>query len=117
MTKVNEDIISALKKGREFKGISQRELSARTGVPQSHVSKIEGGHADIRLSSLIELARALDLEVKLVPRKVLSAVDSIVRGATYSQNSRNEFVHENPYGQVPARHAYRLDDLEESSDD
>jgi transcriptional regulator with XRE-family HTH domain len=79
MTYASEEIINALKKGREAKGLSQRDLSARTGVPQSHISKIESGSADIRLSSLIELARALDLEVKLVPRKALPAVDSVVR--------------------------------------
>ncbi|MCC2097564.1 MAG: hypothetical protein KDJ29_11775, partial [Hyphomicrobiales bacterium] len=46
---------------------------------QSHISKIENGNADIRLSSLIELARALDLDVKLVPRKAVPAVESVVR--------------------------------------
>lgn len=81
MTYASEEIINALKKGREAKGLSQRELSARTGVPQSHISKIENGSADIRLSSLIELARALDLDVKLVPRKALPAVNSVVRSA------------------------------------
>lgn len=79
MTYASEEIINALKGAREAKGLSQRELSARTGVPQSHISKIESSNADIRLSSLIELARALDLEVKLVPRKALAAVDSVVR--------------------------------------
>ncbi|MCR4269332.1 helix-turn-helix domain-containing protein [Nitratireductor sp. ZSWI3] len=82
MAYASEDIIEALKKGRGAKGLSQRALSARTGVPQSHISKIESGNADIRLSSLIELARALDLEVRLVPRKALPAVDSVVRSIT-----------------------------------
>ena len=84
MTYANEEIINALKKGREAKGLSQRALSASTGVPQSHISKIETGGADIRLSSLIELARALDLEVKLVPRKALPAVDSVIRSTAPS---------------------------------
>ena len=79
MTYASEEIIAALKKARDAKGLSQRDLSARTGVPQSHISKIESGSADIRLSSLTELARALDLEVKLVPRKALPAVESLVR--------------------------------------
>ncbi len=79
MVYVSEEIIHALKKGREAKGLSQRALGARTGLPQGHISRIEGGHADIRLSSLVELARALDLEIKLLPRQVLPAVDSIVR--------------------------------------
>ena len=74
-----QDIIDTLKTAREVKGLSQRALSARTGVPQSHISKIESGGADIRLSSLIELARALDLDLRLVPRKALTAVDNVVR--------------------------------------
>ncbi len=79
MTYANEEIIEALKGAREAKGLSQRALSERTGVPQSHISKIENGNADIRLSSLIELARALDLELGLVPRKALPAVESVIR--------------------------------------
>lgn len=43
MAYASEEIINALKKGREAKGLSQRALSARTGVPQSHISKIESG--------------------------------------------------------------------------
>ncbi|MYZ49633.1 helix-turn-helix domain-containing protein [Propylenella binzhouense] len=79
MVIAGEEIIKALRSARETKGLSQRELSARTGVPQSHISKIERGNADIRLSSLVELARALELELKLVPRKALPAVESVVR--------------------------------------
>jgi HTH-type transcriptional regulator/antitoxin HipB len=54
-------------------------LSNLVGIPQSHLSKIENGSVDIRLSSLIQLARCLDLELKLIPRKALVAVESIVR--------------------------------------
>ena len=79
MSYVTEDIIKALKQAREAKGLSQRALSARTGVPQSHISKIESGGTDIRLSSLIELARVLDLELRLVPRKAVPAVETVVR--------------------------------------
>lgn len=79
MTYAAEHILQALKKAREAMGLSQRALSARTGVPQSHISKIESGGADIRVSSLIEIARALDLELKLVPRKAVPAVDTVVQ--------------------------------------
>ena len=77
-----EDIIKALKDARIAKGLSQRALSARTGVPQSHISKIENGATDLRVSSLIEIARALDLDLKLVPRKAVPAVDSVVRSTS-----------------------------------
>ena len=68
MAYATEDIIRELKEAREAKGLSQRDLSARIGVPQSHISKIESGRSDIRLSSQIEFARALDLDLMLVPR-------------------------------------------------
>lgn len=55
-----------LRQAREGLGLSQRELGRRAGVPQSHVSKIESGQVDLRLSSLVALARVLDLEVRLV---------------------------------------------------
>lgn len=70
-----------LKSAREAKGLSQRDLSARTRVPQAHISKIENGAVDLRVSSLVALARALDLEMMLVPRKALGAVQSIVRSS------------------------------------
>jgi transcriptional regulator with XRE-family HTH domain len=72
-------IATALKTAREAKGMSQRALSEKAGVPQGHISKIETGAVDLRLSSLIELARVLDLELALVPRKSVPAVNSIVR--------------------------------------
>ncbi len=79
MSYATQELIDALKAARAAKGLSQRALSKRTGVPQSHISKIETGGVDIRLSSLIELARTLDLDLKLVPCKAAAAVDSVVR--------------------------------------
>ncbi|MDA9981513.1 helix-turn-helix domain-containing protein [Gammaproteobacteria bacterium] len=77
-----EYIAAALKKARKAKKLSQTELGAKVGLPQSHVSKIESGRTDLKLSSLIELARMLDLELTLVPRKLLPAVQSLVRGSS-----------------------------------
>jgi transcriptional regulator with XRE-family HTH domain len=70
-----------LKAAREAKGLSQRALAKLAGVPQSHISKIENAGVDLRLSSLTQIARALDLEVTLVPRKCVPAVRSIMRSA------------------------------------
>ncbi len=92
MSHVTDHIITALKAARETKAISQRELSAKAGVPQAQISRLESGAVDIRLSSLVSLARALDLEVELVPRKAVSAVETIVRATTNgerrSENTR-----------------------------
>lgn len=86
MTYASEDIAATLKEARENKGLSQRELSARSGVPQSHISKIESNAVDLRLSSLASLAHALDLELALIPRKAAPAVRSIAR-STSSHNA------------------------------
>jgi len=74
-----DKIIVALKNARKAQGLSQVELSERVGVPQSHISKIENGNVDIQLSSLKQIARALDFELQLVPKKALPAVQSIIR--------------------------------------
>jgi transcriptional regulator with XRE-family HTH domain len=79
MTYAGEHIIEALKAARIEKGLSQRDLSQQAGVPQSHISKIETGAVNLQLSSLIALARVLDLEVMAVPRKLVPAVQTIVR--------------------------------------
>jgi len=81
MIYATEHIANALRAAREARGLSQRALSTKSGVPQSHISKIENGAVDLRVSSLVELARGLDLELMLVPRKGVSAVQSIVRGS------------------------------------
>ena len=73
------EIARKLKEARKAKGLSQRALARLAGVPQSHISKIETTGVDLRISSLTEIARALDLELTLVPRKNVSAVNSIVR--------------------------------------
>jgi transcriptional regulator with XRE-family HTH domain len=78
-------IARTIKAAREAKGLSQRALSKKAGVPQSHISKIENGAVDLRVSSLVELGRVLDLELMLVPRKATSAVQSIVRSNTESR--------------------------------
>jgi len=74
-----EHIAERLKQARERKGLSQRALSKLAGVPQSHISRIENGGVDLRVSSLIELARVLDLELTLVPRKSVSAVRAVTQ--------------------------------------
>ena len=73
------DIAASIKEARLAKSLTQQGLGQRVGFPQSHISKIEKGDVDLQLSSLAEIARALDLEVTLVPRKALPAVEGAVR--------------------------------------
>ncbi len=87
MSYVTEQILESLREARVRKGLSQRELSARSGVPQSHISKIESGSVDLRMSSLIALARVLDLELFVAPKKSVPAIKSIIRSNHVSNNN------------------------------
>jgi len=78
MTTNSESIIQALAASRKSKGLTQAALAAQLGIPQSHVSRLETGKVDLRTSSLIELARLVDMEVMLVPRKWAPAVRKLV---------------------------------------
>lgn len=77
-----EEIADRLREAREAKQLSQRELSRLAGVPQAQISRIETNNVDLRLSSLVAIANALDLEIALVPRKAVPAIKSIMRQTT-----------------------------------
>jgi|SRR5690606_2079632 transcriptional regulator with XRE-family HTH domain len=79
MSYVTQVIAASLRDARTAKGLSQRDLSALAGIPQAQISRIEAGTVDPRVTSLIAIANALDLELALVPRKAVPAVKSIVR--------------------------------------
>ena len=69
----------ALQAARARKGLSQRALAAKLGVRQSYVSRIETAAVDPKASSLTEIARALDLELVLIPRRLVPAVQALQR--------------------------------------
>ncbi len=72
-----QELAKSIKIARNKKGLSQRALSIKIGVPQGHISRIENGLVDLQTSSLIEIARALDLELMLVSRSFVPAVQAI----------------------------------------
>lgn len=90
-----EEIATTLRQARAARGLSQRALSAKTGLTQTHISKIENAAVDLRLSNLLELARALELEVMLVPRKAVPATQGLVRaleGSTRTPEDFSQFI-------------------------
>lgn len=95
-----EDITRRLKKVRQAKGLTQRGLSEKAGIPQSHISRIESGAVDIKLSSFIELARVLDMEIAIVPKRLVPAVEALLA----DRPSRER------------RPAYSLDETEDEGD-
>lgn len=83
----SEDLIRAIRDRRTDAGISQRALAARSGLTQAHISQIETGTLEPGLSSFIDMARALDLELMLVPKKLLPAVQGILRQTSTEQST------------------------------
>ena len=111
MTLPIEHITTALKEARKAKRLNQTELGKRVGLPQSHISRIEQGQVDIKLSSLVELARVLDLELTLVPRRLVPAVSSIIRNAVTDEIAPPlASLHLTGYSPTIRRSAYSLDD-------
>ena len=83
----NRAIVEALREAREAAGLSQRALSNLAGLTQSHVSHIESGSKDPGLSKIIDIARALNLELVLVTRKMLPAIESLIHPADLERRS------------------------------
>ena len=65
--------------------LSQKELAEKAGTHQSRISKIESAEQDVRLSTLIAIAEALEteLEIRLVPIVEPEYVETISK--EYSQ--------------------------------
>jgi len=64
----------ALKKIRSEKGITQIELSLKTGIPQSHISNIEKG-IEPELPTLRKICDALDINPLVFVFKAFNEID------------------------------------------
>ena len=74
-----EDMRRELKKAREERGWSQRDLASRLGLTQTHISGIESGKIVPRYDTLLELVRILDRDLLMVPRALVPVVQSLIR--------------------------------------
>lgn len=61
------DAASQVNQARRAAGLSQRELSRRTGVPQSAIARIERGHQVPRADTLERLLKTCGFELRLAP--------------------------------------------------
>ena|SRR6266567_3798339 len=61
----------ALRDARGWAGVSQRGLSARTGVAQPTIARIESGREDPRVATLARLLDACGLELQAAPARAL----------------------------------------------
>lgn len=61
-------LIQALIDARKQQGITQKELSAKTGIDQADISKIENGKLNISFKTMRKLAKGLGktLQIRLI---------------------------------------------------
>ena len=74
-----EDLRLQIKEARAKRGWGQRALGAEVGLPQPHISAIESGEIVPRFDTLLDIVRVLDLDLLLVPRSLVPAVQSLIR--------------------------------------
>ena len=75
-----EDLLAAFRQARAASRLTQRQVAARAGVTQSHVSQIERGMLEPGLGTAVQVARAIDHELVLVPRTLVPAIRALARG-------------------------------------
>ena len=68
-----------LARERQRRGLTQADLAKRMGRAQTYIARVEGGRRDPRWETVLDFARALELEPMLIPRSWVPAVDTIVR--------------------------------------
>ena len=64
-------LASSLARAREYAMLTQKQLSEKTGIYQSDISKLERGNANPSILTLKRLADAMDMTLKIefVPKK------------------------------------------------
>jgi len=68
-----------IREARRVRGWSQLEFGKKAGLAQKHVSGIETGKIVPRFDTMLDLLRALDLDLVLVPRALTPIVAALVR--------------------------------------
>jgi HTH-type transcriptional regulator / antitoxin HipB len=63
-----KQIGSVLRRYRRAQNLTQADMARRAGVRQGTVSQVETGLETVKLTTVMELLRALDLEMVLQPR-------------------------------------------------
>lgn len=58
-------IVQAIIDARKTKGITQKELSLRSGIAQGDISKLENGSANPSIRTLKRIATAMDMSLKI----------------------------------------------------
>ncbi len=75
MTRILDELIYA----RKAAGLTQAELAERAGLSRMTVQRTEAGHIDPRLSTLLVMARVLEMDIMLMPTVIRPALENFAR--------------------------------------
>ncbi len=73
------DIGHLLKSTRKVKRLTQEQVADMAGISRPRYREIEAGSSAARTTTLINIARALGLELMLIPQAMVPAVDALLR--------------------------------------
>lgn len=93
------DQVNAARRGA---GLTQRQLAAVTGIPQSAIARIERGHQVPRADTLQRLLDACGFELRLAPKRGTDEDQSLIRtwlDLTPAERARRSAA----YGQMAER--------------
>ncbi len=82
MKKDNPDlkqIGTLLRKAREQAGLTQEQIADRANLSRPRYREIEAGESAARATTLMNIARALGLEIMFIPQAVVPAVQAMMR--------------------------------------
>jgi transcriptional regulator with XRE-family HTH domain len=82
MGDIGFQLADILRDARLRRKLSQAALAGKLGIRQRQISDLERAAIDPRLSTIQNVARALDLEMMLIPHHLISAVDALQRAGS-----------------------------------
>lgn len=84
-------IAGLLAEARKARGLTQKALAQKLAMKQSQISDLEAAKRDFRFSTITEIARAVGLEVVLVPRTLLPAVSYIMQAPVAQDKQQSKY--------------------------
>ena len=73
------EIGQLLKSTRKVRRLTQEQVADMAGISRPRYREIEAGSSAARTTTLINIARALGLELMLIPQAMVPAVDALLR--------------------------------------
>lgn len=73
------NLLAELELSRKASGLTHEALAQRAGLSRMTVQRTEAGKIDPRISTLLVLARALGMDIMLVPKSLRPDLEDFVR--------------------------------------